>query len=128
MQPWLACNFLCRSGIENSCLCLPSAGIKGVHHYVWLSTPFSFKMMKISAKDQLALCGGDWRQRGGRETGSCSHRAHTASSYITRQHSSIWSTRRLFAEGRKSDSAFSAGSSQADSGAVVLNLPNAVTL
>ena len=37
MQPWLSWNSLCRPGWPRTqksvCLCLPSAGIKGVHHH-----------------------------------------------------------------------------------------------
>ena len=36
VQPWLSWNLLCRPGCpriqKSDCLCLPSAGIKGMHH------------------------------------------------------------------------------------------------
>jgi hypothetical protein len=38
--PWLSWNSLCRPGWpqtqKSTCLCLPSAGIKGVHHHAQL--------------------------------------------------------------------------------------------
>ena len=45
MWPWLSWNSLCRSGIFNtdiSCLCIPRAGIKGMHH-LCLAQPYFFK-------------------------------------------------------------------------------------
>ena len=44
--PWLSWNLLCRPGWpwtqKSSCLCLPSAGIKGVRHHAWLFLCFCF--------------------------------------------------------------------------------------
>jgi hypothetical protein len=38
---WLSWNSLCRPGWpwtqKSACLCLPSAGIKGLHHHAWLT-------------------------------------------------------------------------------------------
>ena len=40
VQPWLFCNSLCRPDLPRTqkftCLCLPSAGIKDMHHH-WLT-------------------------------------------------------------------------------------------
>jgi hypothetical protein len=39
VKPWLSWNSLCRSGWprtqKSACLCLPSAGIKGLRHHAW---------------------------------------------------------------------------------------------
>jgi hypothetical protein len=44
MQPWLSWNSLCRPGWprtqKSACLCLPSAGIKGVRHHARLPHKF----------------------------------------------------------------------------------------
>jgi hypothetical protein len=48
VQPWLSCNSLCRPGWprtqKSTCLCLPSAGIKGVRHHAQLE--FIFFLIK----------------------------------------------------------------------------------
>jgi hypothetical protein len=42
VYPWLAWNSLCGPGWpgtqKSTCLCLPSAGIKGVSHHTWRTT------------------------------------------------------------------------------------------
>jgi hypothetical protein len=44
VQPWLSWNSLCRPGwprtLRFTCLCFPSAGIKGVHHHAQLYSLF----------------------------------------------------------------------------------------
>jgi hypothetical protein len=44
VYPWLSWNSLCRPGWpqtqKSACLCLPSAGIKGVRHHAWLASVF----------------------------------------------------------------------------------------
>jgi hypothetical protein len=44
VYPWLSWNSLCRPGCpqtqKSACLCLPSAGIKGLHHHCPATSPF----------------------------------------------------------------------------------------
>ena len=57
MQPWLSWNSLCRPGCpgtqKSACLCLPSAGIKGVRHHARLSFSF-FYLFSIVCTPQHA--------------------------------------------------------------------------
>jgi hypothetical protein len=55
VQPWLSWNSLCRPGWprtqKSTCLCLPSAGIKGVRHHARL-----FCFFKTEDMAQLVEC------------------------------------------------------------------------
>jgi hypothetical protein len=57
VQPWLSWNSLCRPGCpgtqKSACLCLPSAGIKGVRHHARLSFSF-FYLFSIVCTPQHA--------------------------------------------------------------------------
>jgi hypothetical protein len=59
VQPWLSWNSLCRPGWprtqKSTCLCLPSAGIKGVHHHCL--APYSFYYCSFLV--QFAIEDGD---------------------------------------------------------------------
>ena len=55
--PWLSWNSLCRPGWprtqKSACLCLPSAGIKGVRHHARLTSYFLFKLtVSLISKDK----------------------------------------------------------------------------
>jgi hypothetical protein len=58
-QPWLSWNALCRPGWprtqKSACLCLPSAGIKGVRHHALLVNYFLNLFW-----DKVPLCSFGW--------------------------------------------------------------------
>jgi hypothetical protein len=49
VYPWMSWNSLCRPGCpltqKSSCLCLLSAGIKGMHHQAWLLMNILFTLL-----------------------------------------------------------------------------------
>jgi hypothetical protein len=58
VQSWLSWNSLCRPGWprtqKSACLCLPSAGIKGVRHHAWRWN-FTFRCINTSVIPELVL-------------------------------------------------------------------------
>jgi hypothetical protein len=57
VEPWLSWNSLCRPGWprtqKSACLCLPSAGIKGVCHHAWLTNSFPYLESKYLTTSPL---------------------------------------------------------------------------